>query len=299
MKYYFLLIIACLSLKAFAQEDYTWWENKHNWDGHSDWKNYLTYSAEYFGPNALVVPEVKDATINNKLKLKIRPEYHFAKGDNTVNLYTSLSYPLKDIASFEVYIVPIEYYNIYDSVFRDERAIRSYNPKGIAGGDFYFGTNIRVIKDHKRIPDITFSAFYKTASGTNLYDARYTDAPAYYIHLSFGKNIIEKENTQFRIYGNAGTYIWQTLKPWPLQNDAFLYGIGMKYIKNRTQTMLNWGGYSGYINNGDRPMVLRFETGIHNKKENWFYSVYLQKGIMDFPYTTVSLSASYKLGIKQ
>ncbi len=273
-----------------------WWGIKHNWDGHTPWFNMMTTSAAYMGPNALPIPQLREGLVENQFQFEFRPEAHFSKGDDTYNLYTSFITPLRGIASFEVFLVPFEYYKM-DTITRDERLARSYNAEGHAGGDFWFGTNIQIVKD-KRFPDLLFSAYFKTASGTNLADARYTDAPGYYLLLNAGKSIIinKEKNIQLRFFGHLGTFIWQTWSDINSQDDAVVYGIGARIQNSKYFFKADFSGYHGYLNNGDRPNAIRMQTGTYNNKLNIIARY--QIGINDFDYQTIGVSLIYQFGKK-
>ncbi len=282
-----IIISLITSSQISAQEDYTWWNIKHNWDGISSWHEMIILSPSFMGPNALPVAEGRDGTVSKDFKIKITPEAHISKGDNTIDFKTSLTIPLKGAADFEVWIVPVEYY-VMDTITRDLRFARHEDGKGFAGGDFYFGTNIKVLKHEKHKVDLSFSTYLKTASGTYLSDARFTDAPGYQIFISFGKNIIEKTNYRLRLYGNAGTFIYQTMLANNLQNDCYLYALG---LESKSETIVIKGelaGYYGYLNIGDKPMVFRF---IASKSwENFSLGLNYQLGICYFPYQSFGLS---------
>ena len=291
--------ILCFSISLYAQYgqgELDWWTNKHNWDGHTEWFHMMTTSAAFLGPNALPVPVLRDGLVESKFSFEMRPEAHISKGDQTYNLFTSFIAPLGKSASFEVFLVPSEYYKM-DTITRDERLARHQNAEGYAGGDFWFGTNIQLIRD-KRFPDLMMSVYFKTASGTNLSDARYTDTPAYYLLLNAGKTIIFKKNKniQFRYFGDLGVYIWQTWSEINSQDDAFLYGIGAQLQNLDYLFKLSLTGYHGYLNNGDRPAVLRMQLGTHNRHLN-FVAKY-QIGLHDYNYQSVGFSLIYQFSIK-
>ncbi len=300
--YYFtrliILILISLSfqLSLTAQKDgeLDWWTDRHNWDGHTAWFNMMTTSAAYLGPNALPVPIVKDGLVEQEYSFEFRPEAHISPGDKTYDLYTSFIAPLGGVASFEVFIVPIEYYKL-DTNTRNERLARNYNAEGHAGGDFWFGTNIQIVKN-KKFPDLMFSAYFKTASGTNLSDARYTDAPAYYFLLTSGKTVdIDKsKNISLRLSAHLGVYIWQTWIEEHSQDDAVAYGISARLQNERYFCKLSFSGYSGYLNNGDRPNVFRAKVGTYNKPLNFVLNY--QYGITDFEYQSFGISLIYRFG---
>lgn len=292
-----LISIFSLQLSSNAQDngDYEWWVVKHNWDYHTQWNHYMTVSAAYFGPNALPVPDLRDGRVEQDYRFVVRPEAHISKGDQTYNLYTSIVVPLAKVASFQVFLVPSEIYKL-DTITRDERFARHVNAQGYCGGDFWFGTNIQVVKD-KRFPDLVFSAYFKTASGTNLSDARYTDAPAYYLLLNAGKEVKQFGESKLRLYGHFGVYIWQTWSDLNSQDDAFAYAFGAKLYNDNYFITAELSAYHGYLNIGDRPAVLRFQYGLINKKHEWVFRY--QAGIYDFKYHSFSLAYIYTFTPKQ
>ena len=131
---FILLSSSCIGL--FAQDEgYSWWNNKHNWDGVTNWMYYLKYAPKYFGPNALPVPEIRNAQIEDRISLETRADLHFSKGDNTQNLFFKLKYPFwEGRLALEIYAVPIEFYKM-DTLTRDERVSRDKDGEGYAVGD--------------------------------------------------------------------------------------------------------------------------------------------------------------------
>jgi hypothetical protein len=281
-------------LNIYSQDDdYEWWVIKHNWDYHTQWNHYMTTSAAYFGPNALPVPDLRDGRVEQEYRFELRPEAHLSKGDQTYDIYTSIIIPLAKVASFQVFLVPSEYYKM-DTITRDERFARHINAEGYAGGDFWFGTNIQIVKD-RIFPDLIFSAYFKTASGTTLSDARYTDAPAYYMLLNGGKDVKQFGETNLRLYGHLGVYIWQTWSDVNSQDDAFAYGFGTKLYNNNFYATAELSAYHGYLNIGDRPAVVRVQYGLIRNKHEWVFRC--QQGINDFKYLSLSVAYIYTIKI--
>lgn len=288
----FLLVINFTTAKAGDFEDYTWWNATHNYDGYSPWYYYLKTSAAYWGPNALPIPYLNQGLISQKYSFELRPEAHLSKGDKTYDLFSSLKIPLGERADFEVFLVPIEHFSM-DSVTRHERYVRHIDASGFAGGDFWFGTNFMLLKEKSNRPSIIASAYFKTASGTAMEYIRYTDAPGYYLNLSFGKNIYksqDKKNT-LRIFGQGGFYAYQTWDPLHNQDDCVSYGLGARFSSESYWIKAALAGYYGYLDNGDRPAVIRFQLGTQREKLN--FAVKYQGGIHDFKYQTIGISSIY------
>lgn len=274
-----------------SQTDYTWWNQKHNWDGVSHWFNYMTMSPEYLGPNALPVPEFHGPEIPNQHEISIGTEAHHSTGDKTANLYCSYTLPLfTEKASIHVDYRPVEIYRT-DTITRDLRASRQFNPEGSSHGDFYITTHVQVLKDHKKWPDISFGIGIKTASGTNLDGARHTDTPGYWLELGTGKKFLTGSSTlrSIELYSRIGFYAYQIYEKNHRQNDAILYGAGIDLEIGKLQIGNQLTGFHGYLNNGDRPMVYRM---IVKPAADHRISAYLllQQGLKDFQFTSVRLA---------
>ena len=261
------------------------------------------------GPNALPVPEAGDGLIEQGIKLKTAVDLHFMNGDQTQNLFLQFDYPfLNNNISVGFCVVPIEYYRL-DNNIRDERLARTADPHGFSGGDLYFWTNIQLIRNKLKWPDIRFRMACRTASGGNLEDARFTDMPGYYFDISFGKSFYRNtdKNCWLRWYGMLGFYCWQTNVVNYSQNDAGLFAGGLKWQYHKILINNSVSGYIGYIGmkhqilirntskphvySKDQPVVYRFD--ISTRKGKYEYGFRFQQGLHDFKYSTFRLSVSY------
>lgn len=292
-----ILLLSILSLVSQAQtqaEKYTWWNAKHSWDGVTPWQEYIRLSPAFMGPNALPVPEVQEAKIQKSAFLEYADNFYYQSGDYTIDANIKFVYPIKELIQIEAWMVPFEYYNITDTMVRDERAIRYENPEGTASGDLYMGTHIKLPLG-KSSPDVVLGFAFKTASGGKLGAARYTDTPGYYFDLSFGHTFKfeQKILKTIRIYAMGGFYAYQTYDHLHAQNDAILYGMGCNLNFKKTSFKNRLGGYYGYLNNGDKPLVFRSEFIYHKQQYDWFLRY--QYGINDFPYQAMGLGLRWKL----
>lgn len=294
MKSFFFSIFLFGILSVNAQENYDWWVQIHHWDGITPWYQYLKFSPQYFGPNALPVPEIQKGIAGDKAFIEFAADGHFSKGDKTQNLFTKLYYPIvPGIVAIEGYVVPIEHYSM-DTITRDERASRDRDGKGIAGGDIYFGTIVQLVKN-KKFPDMALRFSMRTASGTNVSAARYTDAPGYFFDLSIGKEYKSARNelNKIRWYAMLGFYCFQTNKLEYLQDDTFLYGAGIDFSSSNIVISCNAGGYYGYVNDDDRPLVVRLQLTKNTKKHS--FGIKFQSGLNDYPYNSVRVFFKYTL----
>ncbi|GER58517.1 hypothetical protein ULMA_06250 [Patiriisocius marinus] len=211
------------------------------------------------GPNALPIPEIKTGKLAKDFNLKIAYENHTSKGDDTQNAFIELSIPVvSNKVALVLSVVPAEYYTL-DSETLEIRNITNGTASGNAGGDIYVGTHIQILKDKNSLPDILLSIDLKTASGTNTESARYTDAPGYIFDLSLGKDITTNTSVleSIRPFAMAGFYVYQTNRTDFRQNDAILYGAGVDLNFKKFSFTTSYGGYKGYIDDGDKPKVLR------------------------------------------
>lgn len=289
MKKGFVLFCILLSTLNLYSQDLGWWYEKHGFEG--EWSQYLIYSPSYFGPNALPVPTLKDGYISDKLSFEIAGDYHYSKGDKTTNLFLELFIPVvKDRVGFNVNVVALEYYKT-DTITRDLRRSIEYDGTGFATGDIYVSTIFKLIKDHSTLPDLLFSVNLKTASGSNLGEVRFTDSPGYYFDLTASKKYFENSNGNYtEMVGMLGFYCYQTNGVGNKQNDAMLYGFGLKTITKKIIIKNQLVGYLGYFNNGDKPMVYRLILE-SNMQKTVNYKFQLQQGINDNEYTTLRFSA--------
>lgn len=292
------LLLSCFLAATsvlFAQDDYLWWNKAVGWDGVTPWNSYINVAAATMGPNALPVQDVELGLVQQQFRAKISGESYISQGDFTNNLFASLNLPLfSDRVSLRIHMVPLEYHQ-YDTLTRNLRGARDFDGRGFSVGDVYVGTCIQLLKDHESWPDMMLSVNLKTASGSDFDAARYTDAPGYSFNLSSGKDVTLGPVTVLRPFGRMGFFCYQTnLHTYP-QNDAFLYGAGAQIKHKSIAARASFDGYLGYLNNGDRPAVLRFRVG-YTPKERVEYFVRLQQGLNDYPYSSLRLGCSFRLG---
>ena len=288
-----LIAFTMISFYANAQIDYSWWNKIHNWDGVTSWQNYLTIAPAFLGPNALPVPDVSKALLDSIAQVEIGGDLHFNSGDKTQDVFLRGYFPFKDQkVAVGLEVIPIEYFQT-DTIIRDNRASRGKSGKGKAGGDIYFTTFIQLLKNKVSLPDVALRAALRTASGTNLGEARYTDGPGYYFDLSAGKNVKLKSDASIRLYGMIGFYVYQTFDILHLQNDCLLYGGGIDLSVHHFVLSEELGGYNGYMEDGDKPLVFRSALMWNSKSVGCKLSY--QHAIRDFPSDRIRLSIILKL----
>jgi hypothetical protein len=234
------------------------------------------------------VPLIHKGNIPEKFYWAGQYEHYFGKGDKTNDFRIHLIIPVaKGRVGIEAKYVPVEFFSMDSITSRTRRTFDGKAAEGKALGDVYFGTIIQLIKDHKVLPDLSFAMSCRTASGTARNYARYTDSPGYYLDFSFGDSY--GKNIGFfrhvRWYGEIGFYCWQTyLDNYP-QDDALLFGGGIDLDFKVFFINQSLNGYSGYMNNGDKPLVYRIDTGI--KLGNSAILIGYEKGLRDYPFQCI------------
>ncbi|MDA9312226.1 hypothetical protein N8371_04080 [Vicingaceae bacterium] len=292
-----LFFLIALGLpKLHAQKDYTWWNEQHNWDGFRHWTSYMKLTSKYMGPNALPVSDSKKGTLPTQTQLKLAGEGHFSDGDNTQNLFSSFYLPLfTNRVGFQLEMVPVEFYKMDDKT-RDERISRELLSEGHTVGDLYIATFIQLTKNHEKLPDMVLGVNFRTASGANLDEARFTNTPGYFFDFSASKVITYNEDfiQSIRPHALAGFYVYQTYLENNYQNDAFMFGLGIDVNSKKLTYEASLNGYVGYLNAGDRPMVARI--GVRsNDPDKTNFGLRIQQGIIDQQYTTARVYCILKL----
>ncbi len=289
-----LLLLFC-SGEIFGQANSSLGDPFNNWDGHTYWSDYMRFSSRYFGPNALPVPDITKGSVVNEFEFQAGFAKHFSEGDNTTNITVSGNFPLAlGRASLKLLYVPLEYYYM-DSATRRANRTFAMQGEGYAHGDLYFETNIQLYKETQNLPNLSVRLACRTASGDHLSEARYTDMPGYYFDVSASKTTEMKSPVfkSFLTYCMLGFYCWQTNGEIEHQNDALLYGAGFDLVGNNLIFSINGAGYMGYIGNGDKPFVVRLQATKVSEHVN--YRLSMQKGNIDYPFTSVEFLIIYHL----
>ena len=257
-------------------------------DGVTHWSKYLITAPAYMGPNALPVPIIHKGMIPEKVFWSGQYEYYYGDGDETHDFMTHLIIPAaKGRIGLEFKYVPMEYFSMNQDVSRKRRTKDGLAAEGSSFGDIYFGTSIQLIRNHKKLPDLAIAMSCRTASGTGREFARHTDTPGYYLDASIGDSYGRDLGffRHVRWYAEIGFYSWQTyLDNYP-QNDALLFGGGIDIDFKDFFINQALCGYSGYMDNGDTPLVYRVDFGIKIGSAAMVFGY--EKGLRDFPFQSI------------
>ncbi|MDR0700218.1 MAG: hypothetical protein LBG28_13545 [Tannerella sp.] len=258
----------------------------------ADWHEtlrYLQYSPRYFGPNAFPLPELRSGRLGTRWEAELKGEHHEYEGDRTKDVYTRLFIPVAEgRAGLEISCVIYEYYTMTEETVIERHAAGRYWDAG-AHGDVIISSFYQLLKS-ERWTDIMLEASLKTASGSRLADARYTDAATYWFNLNIGRYLykIPNHSSYLRIQGFAGFYCWMTNDIIHRQNDAILYSAGISGAHENFTVDVDVAGFYGYKNNGDRPLQLRIK--LNYEYRNNILSFRYKHGMKDCLYDCFSLA---------
>ena len=282
-----------LTLPATAQQDFSWWNDLAGWDGVTTWEQYLTIAPATLGPNALPVPQFLTGRMDTTAYVGLAGVCHHHTGDPTENLALDVFTPLfSNRVALALSWVPYERYHFTETI-RNERLARNFTGEGNTIGDIYIATLIQLLPPGKKGFEAMLRITLKTASGDDLGSARYTDSAGYSFDLSFGKDFpLNQGSSALRPYLMGGFYVWQTFDIQNLQNDAISFAAGLEWRSPKWIVNAGFGGYSGYQNNGDQPLVSRLSL-MTNRSGRLQYQVGWQHGWRDFGYSSFSFGGRY------
>ena len=272
--------------------------------GSSHINKWLQIAPAKLGPNSLPVPFMDYGLLDSLSNIEVGTHAHFMKGDQAINSYLSLYWavvPKRVVVHIWGY--PSETFQTDNSV-RDERQIY-YDDTGwiTQVGDVWISTYIQILKERKNWPDITVNYSAKTTTGGAI-QGRYTDSPAAYYYIAFGKSVHPKNSfiDEVRVGMMGGFYVWQTNKVELAQDEGALYEFGID-LKHRNLSWRNeLGGYSGYdaymylgIRGSNDPLIYRTNLKYSAKRFDW--KCEYQTGLHDYLYNTFRMSVFYKFGL--
>ncbi|WP_044234083.1 hypothetical protein [Haliscomenobacter hydrossis] len=280
------------STLSFAQDHY-WWANNVGWDGQRFWGDYIIRAPRFLGPNALPIPRLGNGRVPNEHSFAFSGNSHVATGDLTHNLALTGTYNLvPDVISFELYWVPVEHFTLTHEIKTERKTFHVFYNRRWASGDVYLHTLIQILKAEKHPLDLALRIGYRFPSSTMVGMARFTDAAGYYLDLSFGKKLIDG-SLKLSLNGMGGIFVWQINQNAQNQNDAPLFGLGLNLEGKKWALSPVFRGYTGYLNNGDRPLALGLNGQI-DLSNKWQLFGGVQKGFGDLLYNSIELGSKLR-----
>lgn len=278
-----LLFILFTQTSTYGQSN-TWWEQNVGWDGVRPAHYYLNLSSGKMGPNALPVPELHHLLADTSSWMYGGAQGAFTQGEQTLAAILAMQWRANKWFRLGVKVIPLEWYQTSHEI-KTERKIfyQSYDDRW-AGGDIYVESYIRLPDAWLRGISSELRIGLKTASGTNLGAARYTDTPGYYADFAFSKQLTNRHQWEAMI----GFYAYQTYNDQLRQNDCLLWGIGHHYLHGPFRLFQSFRGYMGYLRNGDIPIVYDLDTR-WRAGNSWSWQLKISRGLHDYPFTLVTV----------
>ena len=260
-----------------------------------NWAQNLRHVPRFLGPNALPVGEAMDARPDTAAWLRVLGQYHRHPGDETVNLRTTLHLPLfSERVSLRLHMVPYERFWLEPATI-GQRRLKDTSRRGEAVGDLNVASLITLWEETHWRPAIQLMINLRTASGGNLEQARFIDAPGYTFRVNAGKTfpVISPGLESLRLYLNAGLRVWQTRHPRLFQNDALVHATGLEWKGKNWALRTELAGYVGYFERGDKPVVLRL-SGHYHLNSRLQLTAQWQEGNIDYPFRSASAGLLYR-----
>lgn len=259
-----------------------------------------------WGPNALPVIDMSSGETSEELSVEISGSYF--RGFDQSNTFTPnlrLNIPLfTRWVNLEAWYSVMDFYSMQNTKCTIHNLTTPYplSHWHNVAGDIYVSTNIQVLhhqwfkKSLPYMPSAVVRIGIKTASGGDFGNRRFIDAPGYFLDLTLAEKI-EFENSWVRTLsfaGSIGFYCWQTGQA--EQNDAYMYGLRAEFEAQYLRLMAELGGYTGWQNNGDCPIVIKCKLGIPCPLGFEPYVAY-QYGIRDWEYHEFRVGVRYSIDI--
>lgn len=260
-------------------------------------------STKFFGPNAFPVPDMSDGTTSDRVKFELYGDGYLCSltsrptDDITADLFARATIPLFTHRVNLVIWMPIFEWHRTTAAVNTIRRIKDPDRTitGFDSGDVYVSTDILLFDEKKNGVGVVLRAALKTASGNSFSTARFYDDPGYFFDVAAGRELFSvsrgKNKTALRMAASVGFLCWQTDNG--RQDDAVMYGLLAKLTSGPFTAQVDYGGYIGWEDDGDRPMTLKTKLGWSFK--DFSLNAEYQAGFKDWPFHQFRLGVTYTL----
>lgn len=257
-------------------------------------------SPEYFGPNAFPVPDMTDGRVKPYIYAELAADYYKGRmadaNDHTWDGFIRLNFPLwSKRATLEIWGPVVEHWS-YSKAVADYRRVgdEAFNSKKRwDSGDLYVATNIQILqgKPNTLRPDILLRAALKSAMGNTFEQARYYDCGGYFFDGTIAWSRLWEGSyvRELRAGLSGGFLCWQD--GLARQNDAVQYGLFAKVTTWGFSATVDYSGYVGWQNDGDRPRRLRVR--VDGFVGRWLPFVQYTCGMKNYPFDGFRLGVGY------
>lgn len=298
-----LILLSNFSIYCFSQSRSTDGWIIMTGAGHRN--KWLQIAPGKLGPNALPVPDMDYAIVDELNTIETGIHYHYMPGDVAVNSFLSFYISVvPEKVAVELWGVPREAFHMTNEI-RDERQIFWDDPGWLTQqGDLWVSTYIQIVKD-KKFPDFSINYTFSTTTGLSSH-GRYCDAPIHYCYTAFGKNIEVSCPVidEIRISAMGGFYVWQTNKAEMSQDEGPLIELGVRFRKGKLFLYNELGGYFGFgaygfLNVPEYNDPVLYKGKIEKTGKRWSCNFEYRYGIHDYHYQTFMFGLGYKFSVRK
>lgn len=269
-----------------------WWAQNVGWDGVRPYQYYLNLTPAGMGPNALPVPSMHKMNTDSSSWFSVGAWGHFHEEEETVSARLGMQWSPAPWCRLVVQVIPLEGYRTSHAL-KTERKIffEAYHDR-FAGGDFHIETLFRLPPRWLGGWESSLRVGIRAPSGTHLGAARYTDTPGYWFDLAFTRRLTGRHVLEVQ----GGFLVYQTYDDQLRQNDCLLWGLGHRWTGKRFEFFHSLRGYSGYLGNGDSPIVYEAEC-LYRSSATWSWVLTVGKGIHDYPFVFTGLTGRWHFSL--
>lgn len=262
----------------------------------------VSYSPRWFGPHASPPPRVAPTDIPEHPRFTTEGIVSLGQRQHrSATAFLDFELPLvASAASLRVYGYTFEAYD-WAQDQSEKRTLHSSRQSGVAFGDLYVQTRLRLLKEQSLWPTLVLNATLKTASPATYEHYRYFDTPGYFFLLEFQKQLLRPHSAQYpslALSGYLGFLCWETSGS--LQNDAPTYQLSLLSDWRRWQCSLGLQGYHGWLEHkygtdfGDTPLLTHLSVH-YRLSPSFTLQARWEKGWHDYPYNNIGLGLTYRL----
>lgn len=287
-------IVLCLLAGRMNAQDGQWWSDNVGWDGVTPYQAYLNLTTRGMGPNALPPPALHGAWLDTLSSLRLGVNSFLTRGEVTVSGLIDLRWQPTPLFRFRAWVVPLEWFRSSHALKTDRKIHFLSYDRQWAGGDICVESSFRLPATWLPFARTEFRAGIKTASGTAIGAARYTDTPGYSFDLSLSRPF--GRDSMYGVEVMAGFLAYQTYDPQHRQDDAPFGGLGFWRVAGAWLIQTELTGYWGYFGTGDRPLILSAEVGYQPPERRLGFLLQAGLGLHDWPFTRFGILCHYRLG---
>lgn len=281
-----LFSLGCLIFFDLTAQDYSWWNQKHNWDGVTPWEQYIKLGQKHLSPTALP-PYIPALTLQNqRQELQISTGAFYNPELQTQHLQLRYYRKWANSHRIEWGITAFQRYSMTTS-HRDKHFFRDEDGKGVNVGDLWIRFAHVIWTSNRFKHQLEAQAGFKTASGGGLDAGQFTDTPGYTFELSWNYHVSDHSTLNVA----AGFFAYQMYDLRHRQNDGASFRSDFTWHSSIGSFSAGVSGYWGYLEIGDRPILSHAQ--FRPSRLGGRLSFQVVQGLLDYPYTGIQINFGF------